>query len=210
MDMGLGNHFFMPNQEGYEDNSVAFDPEGAKKDIEGLGYTLNEKSGYYEKDGKELSFKYLRMPEVPTSNNEGLMLQAQMKDIGIKVDFDDIPSKDLFDRITPGEFEVTTFTWVGTPYPMANVGQIYGTDSGSNFSGVSDPKIDEYVKKIAEETDHEARIKLTNEVDKVIWDNVMTVPIYYRASIAAVPANLANYGATAFQTWKAEDIGYTK
>lgn len=64
------------------------------EDIEGLGYTLNE-DGYYEKDGKELSFKYLRMPEVPTSNGEGLMLQAQMKDIGIMVDFDDIPSGSL-------------------------------------------------------------------------------------------------------------------
>ncbi len=210
MDMHLGNHFFMPSQEGYEDNSVAFDPDGAKADIEALGYTMNETSGYYEKDGTALSFKYLRVPEIPTSNNEGVMLQSQMKDIGIKVDFDDITSKDLFKRITPGEFEVTTFAWQGTPFPMANVGQIYGTDSGSNFSGYSDPKIDEYITKIATETDHEKRVALANEVDKVIWDDVMTLPIYYRAKITAVPSNLANFGASAFEWFKAEDIGYTK
>jgi peptide/nickel transport system substrate-binding protein len=72
------------------------------------------------------------------------------------------------------------------------------------------PEIDEYVSKIASETDNEERIKLTNEVDKVIWDNVMVLPLYYRANITAVPANLANYGASAFETLPAEDIGYTK
>lgn len=94
---------------------------------------------------------------------------------------------------------------------MANVGQIYGTPgSNSNFSGVSDPEIDEYIKKIATETDRDERIKLTNEVDKVIWDNVMTLPLYYRANITAVPANLVNYGATAFESFPAENIGFAK
>lgn len=210
MDMSLGNHFFMPGQEGYEDNSTAFDPDGAKKDIESLGYTMNEESGYYEKDGQVLALKYLRLPDVPTSANEGAMFQSQMKDIGVQVTFDDTTSDAFFTRITAGEFEVVTFSWQGTPYPMANVGQIYGTDSGSNFSGVSDSTIDDYVSKIATETDNDERIKLTNEADKVIWDDVMTLPIYYRANITAVPANLANYGASAFETFRAENIGFTK
>ena len=38
----------------------------------------------------------------------------------------------------------------------------------------------------------------------------MTLPIYYRAKITAVPSNLANFGASAFEWFKAEDIGYTK
>lgn len=211
MDMHLGNHFFMPNQEGYEDNAPAFDLEGAKKDIEALGYTMNETSGYYEKDGKELAFKYLRLPDTPTSANEGAMLQNQMKDLGVKITFDDTTSEDFFTRITAGEFEIVSFSWQGTPYAMANVGQIYGTPgSNSNFSGVSDPEIDEYIKKIATETDRDERIKLTNEVDKVIWDNVMTLPLYYRANITAVPANLVNYGATAFESFPAENIGFAK
>ena len=93
---------------------------------------------------------------------------------------------------------------------MANVGQIYGKPDGtnSNFTGLEVPEIDEYVTKIATETDNAERIKLTNEVDQVIWDNVMVLPLYYRANISAVPANLANYGASAFQTVRAEDIGY--
>ncbi|MCI1963887.1 MAG: ABC transporter family substrate-binding protein [Ancrocorticia sp.] len=212
MDMKLGNHFFMPNQEGYEDHSTKYDPEGAKKDIEALGYTMNKDSGYYEKDGKTLEIKYLRLPDTPTSANEGAMLQTQMKEIGVKITFDDTTSDEFFNRIIAGEYELVSFSWQGTPYPMANVGQIYGKPDGnnSNFTGLDVPEIDEYVSKIASETDNEERIKLTNEVDKVIWDNVMVLPLYYRANITAVPANLANYGASAFETLPAEDIGYTK
>lgn len=210
MDMELGNHFFMPNQEGYEDHSVAFDPEKAKADIEALGYTMNDSTGIYEKDGEPLEIKYLRLPDTPTSANEGAMLQTQMADIGVKITFDDTTSDEFFSRIMAGEYEIVSFSWQGTPYPMANVGQIYGKPDGtnSNFTGLEVPEIDEYVAKIATETDNAERIKLTNEVDQVIWDNVMVLPLYYRANISAVPANLANYGASAFQTVRAEDIGY--
>ncbi|WP_124054176.1 ABC transporter family substrate-binding protein [Arcanobacterium ihumii] len=210
MDMKLGNHFFMPNQKGYKDNSVKFDPEASKKEIEDLGYKMNDATKYYEKDGKVLGFKYLRLPDTPTSANEGASLQAQMKEIGVKVDFEDTTSKEFFTKIGAGEFETAAFTWQGTPYPMANIGQIYGPNSQMNYSGVDDPKIAEYMEKVASETDPDKRIELTNEADKVIWDNVMTIPIYYRATITAVPKNLANFGATAFETFPAEDIGYTK
>ncbi|MFC5370629.1 ABC transporter family substrate-binding protein [Arcanobacterium bovis] len=210
MDMKLGNHFFMPNQKGYKDNSVKYDPEAAKKEIEDLGYKFNETTKYYEKDGKPLGFKYLRLPETPTSANEGASLQSQMKEIGVKVDFEDTTSKEFFTKIGKGEFETVAFTWQGTPYPMANIGQIYGPNSKMNYSGLNDPKIAEYITKVASETDPEKRIELTNEVDKIIWDNVMTIPIYYRATLTAVPKNLANYGATAFETFLPENIGYTK
>lgn len=217
MDMKLGNHFFMPGQEGYQDNSVEYDPEGAMAKLEELGYEKAEGDEYYSKDGKNAGFQYLRMPDVPTSVNEGNLLQSQMKDIGIEVTFRDVPSAEFFDYVIGGEYEVAAFAWNGTPYPMANVGQIYGKpfdESGklvnSNFSGLEDPEIDEYVERIAAETDHEERIKLTNEVDQIIWDNVMTVPTYYRANITATPANLANYGASAFKTQLPENIGYTE
>lgn len=217
IDVKLGNHFFMPNQEGYEDHSVEYDPEGAMADLEALGYEMNDSTGYYEKDGETLGFTYLRITANPASENEGAMLQDQMEQIGVEVKFQDTPSADFFGYVIGGEYEVTSFAWNGTPYPMANVGQIYGkpfNDEGalvnSNFAGLEVPEIDEYVTRIAGETDHEERVKLTNEVDQIIWDNVMVLPIYYRATLTAVPENLANFGATAFETFLPEHIGYTE
>ncbi|WP_216452138.1 ABC transporter family substrate-binding protein [Arcanobacterium phocae] len=210
LDLSLGNHFFMPGQEGYEDHSVKFDPEGAKKDLEDAGYKMNETTKFFEKDGKELSFKFTRLTGIPTSESAAALLKEHMKNIGIKVVFADVPPAEFSNVLEAGEFESIAFGWRGTSYPMANVGQIYGSGSASNFSKVEDPKIDEYVEKISSEPDHKKRVKLTNEVDKIIWDNVMTIPVYYRATLTAVPANLANYGAKAFETFLPEKIGYTE
>lgn len=216
MNMHLGNHFFMPNQDQYEDHSVEFDPEGAKADLEALGYTMNDSTGFYELDGKTAGFKYLRITGVPASENEGIMLQQQMADIGVEVTFTDSTSADFFNYVIGGEYEVTSFAWQGTPYPMANVGQIYGKpfdESGnlvnSNFTGLEVPEIDALIPQIAAETDPDKRAELTNEADQLVWDNVMVLPLYYRASMVAIPQNLANYGATSMQTFPVENIGFS-
>lgn len=216
-DLNLGNHFFMPNQEGYEDHSVGFDPKAAKALLEEAGYTMNETSGYYEKDGKELAVRYLRIPGNAANENEGAMFMEMMADIGIHVTYQDVESGDFFKHVIGGEYEVTSFAWNGTPYPMANVSQIYGNpfdDEGnllnSNFAGLKVDKVDELIPQIARETDAAKRRELTNEADKAIWDEVMVLPLYYRANITAIPSNLANYGSITFETLLRENVGYTK
>lgn len=217
LDVLLGNHFFMPGQAGYQDNAPTYDVEAAKALLEEAGYTFDDASGYYQKDGKNLTVKYLRITGTAASENEGAKLQEYMKDLGIEVVFVDTISDDFFNLVIAGDYEITSFAWQGTPYPMANVGQIYGKPfdaSGnlvnSNFSGLEVPEVDEYVTKIAGEVDGDARMALTNEVDKIIWDNVFNIPLYYRADIAAVTNTLANFGARAFKTFLPEHIGFTK
>jgi ABC-type dipeptide transport system, periplasmic component len=218
-ELMMGNHFFMPGQDGYEDNSgdYAYNPETAGSDLDALGWTLNETSGYREKDGQTLEFDYAMMPDVPTSKNEGELLQSQLKEIGVKVNINNVDSDSFFsDTVPNGTFGVTTFTWQGTPYPMANVGQIYGCDNslaqngGSNFSRYCDDTVKTLIPQIDTESDHDTRVDLVNQADKAIWDAVMTVPIYRRLEMTAVPSNLANYGAFGMQTVRAEDIGFTK
>ena len=76
------------------------------------------------------------------------------------------------------------------------------------FSNLCDDEIDSLIKQIDVEMDHEKRIELTNEVDRVIWDRVMTVPLYRRIEYTAVPKNLANYGSFGLSNGKPEDIGF--
>ena len=113
------------------------------------------------------------------------------------------------DYINTGNYEMTSFTWQGTQYPMANIGQTYGTGALQNYSRISVPEIDEYIQKIATTTDRAERIRLANECDKLIWENVMNFPIYERMQLTAVPKKLANFGAVGLASYRAEDIGFT-
>lgn len=208
----LGNRFFMPNQAGYQDNSGdwSYDVEAAKKLLDDAGW-VEGSDGIREKDGQRLSVSFTLPAGTPTTENEATLLQSQVKEIGMEIKLNSVDSNGYFkDYINTGNFELTAFTWQGTQYPMANIGQIYGTGSNQNYSGISVPEIDEYIQKVATTADQEERYKLTNECDALIWENVMNFPIYERMELTAVPKNLANFGAKGLASYRAENIGYMK
>lgn len=208
----LGNRFFMPNQTGYQDNSGpwAHDVEAAKKLLDEAGWTVGS-DGIREKNGEKASFTYVYPVGTTTSQNEGQLLQAQLQEVGIEMKIDTVaPDEWQTGVIDAKAFNLVAFTWNGTQYPMANVGQIYGTGSQSNYSGMSDPEIDELVKKISSEPDETKRIELTNQVDAKLWEDVMNFPIYERQQFTAVPKKLANFGANGLASFRPEKVGFTK
>lgn len=215
----LGNHFFMPGQQGYTDNAgdFAYDPEAAKAQLDAAGWVLPDGGEVREKDGVPLVINYAMLTGVATSENEGKLLQADLANVGIQLDLIATPTDDFVSTLTGGTFGIIAFTWQGTNYPMGNVRQIYGaaaegsTDpSDSNFAQLIMPDLEELIPQIDTETDLQTRIDLTNQADAIIWDQVHTLPIYRRQSFTAVPENLANMGASTFQlsSLQPEDIGY--
>lgn len=207
----LGNHLFMPQQKGYQDNSgdLTFNKDQAIKELEELGWVLPEGKEFREKDGQTLSIKYLRLPDTATSATEGKILQANMKDIGVEVVMDDTNNDDFFpERVSPGKFEIVTYAWIGTPYPLANIGQLFGKDSASNRSHVWSEALEDLIAEIAVETDPDKRIELANQADQEIWQLAAIIPIYSRADYNAVPKNLANFGSFGLSTVGYENIGY--
>lgn len=213
----LGNHFFMPGQPGYQDNGApyAYNPDQAKKDLDAAGWKMN--GSVREKDGKPLTIDYAMLTGVPTSENEGALLKQNMAALGIKVNLVNTPADSLNDVLSNHSFGIIAFTWQGTPYPMNNVRQIYGAasegsskPSESNFSQLIIPQLEKLIPQIDTEEDATKRRELTNQADKLIWENVMTLPLYRRAQFAAVPKNLANYGAATFETVPTQNIGYEK
>ena len=212
----LNNNILLQNQEGYKDvaaeTGINYDPDGAKADLDALGWTAGP-DGIRVKDGKKLEVKFAQLSGVPVSQNEALQTQNMLKEIGIKVDIVNVPVSKFQDGsvLSNHEFEIIAFSWIGTQYPFQGISQIYGTGSDSNYSQLSDPRIDENAKKLDSETDHAKRIELANETAKIIWENVMTLPLYQRPELIAVKTKLANYGAfglTITPRW--QDVGYEK
>lgn len=209
----LGNHLFVPGQKGYQDNSAGYtkDVAGAKKLLDQAGWKLASGADYRAKGGKTLEIEYALRPDVPESKNEGELLQQYLKAVGIKVDLKNVDSSTYFsDTVPKGQFGITSFWWIGTNYPMANIGQIYGTGSGSNFQRYSDKKLDALIPKVDTEADSAKRIQLANQADRLVWKDVTVLPLYRTLSINAVPKKLANYGSATFQTVPRQDVGYQK
>jgi peptide/nickel transport system substrate-binding protein len=211
----LNNHILLENQVGYVDTAKAtgldYDPEKAKGDLDAAGWKAGA-DGIREKDGKKLEIKFTQIADTPVSENEALQIQNQLKDIGIKIDIVTSPSDKFFTSIAAHEFEMTAFTWVGTPYPYLFISQIYGTGSSSNYAQLSLPDVDKLAVQLKQEADQAKRNDLAAQTDKLIWENVHTLPLYQRPELVAVKSKLANYGAfgLSHNAFKWEDVGYQK
>lgn len=209
----LGSHIYMTNQADYVDNTGDFkyDPEAAAKQLDELGWKLKDGAKYRTNDaGEELAIGYTMIANVPTSENEGKLFQADMEKIGVKVNIENIASDKFSDTLQERNFGVIAFAWQGTNFPLRGIDQIYGCDSSNNYSGVCNDKLTELQKQIATELDPAKRVELAQEADKVIWDEVMVLPLYSRVEMVAVPKNLANYGAFGFSSGRVENIGFMK
>ncbi|GAA1427427.1 ABC transporter family substrate-binding protein [Microlunatus lacustris] len=207
----LNNTIILSNQEGYQDmaelTGLKYDPEKAKSELDAAGWTVGS-DGIREKDGKKLAVKFSTLDGVPAAQNEGLQSQNMLKEIGIKVDIVNVPSDEFSTTLSSHSFEMIPFSWIGTPFPFANINQLFGTGSDSNYAQLSMPEVDELANQIKVETDKAKRIELANQAAKIIWENVHTIPLYQRPELIATKSNLANYGAFGLTNVKWQDVGY--
>lgn len=211
----LNNNIFMTNQQGYEDmaekTGIDYDVDGAKKLLEAAGWTMNDSSGYYEKDGKQLDVRFTQLTGVKASENEALQAQQMLKQIGVNLIIQSTNPADFDDALlNGGDWDIIAFSWIGTAYPFTGPRQLYGTGSASNYAHLSIEGLDKLFDQIDVETDAAKRIELANQAAEKIWTSVHTLPLYQRPALVAVKSNLANFGSTGLGTIKWENVGYTK
>jgi peptide/nickel transport system substrate-binding protein len=209
----LNNDIILSNQEGYQDmaelTGIKYDPEKAKSTLEAAGWKAGA-DGIREKDGKKLQIKFSALVGVPAAQNEALQTQDQLKDLGIKIDIVQVPADKFGSTLSGHSFELMPFSWIGTPFAFANINQIFGTGSDSNYAQLSMPEVDKLTVQIKTETDKAKRIELANQAARIIWENVHTIPLYQRPELVATKTKLANYGAFGLTNVQWQNVGYQK
>ncbi|GHH70651.1 hypothetical protein GCM10018781_30760 [Kitasatospora indigofera] len=199
----LGNHIFMPNQTGYQDNSGdwgKFDLAAAKKLLDEAGWKEDGPGRPRTKDGQALELHWI-LNDGTTQAQVDLATAAQNMwlAVGAKVDIDKVPSNDFFAKyVNQGKFDIAS--WRNTDsFPLStslsNFRLPQGDNVFGNFSKLGSPEIDALLKKAAGTVDPAGAAKLYNEADAKIWELGHTVELYQRPSVVAVRKGLANDGA---------------
>jgi len=217
----LNNHIFMTNHAAYKDNAGdlgKYNVEKAKTMLDTAGWKLN--GAVRQKDGKPLTINFVIPAAVQASKQESELIQAMLKEVGVTVNINTVPSGDFFEKyITPGQFDFTVFSWIGTAFPISSAESIYkkpvkaadGTlDVQQNYSRIGTDEIDALFTKANAELDKTKNQELGNEIDAKIWDEVYSLPMYQRPDLAAVKKGIVNYGAFAYADISYQDIGYKK
>ncbi|MGV0745562.1 ABC transporter family substrate-binding protein [Mycolicibacterium sp. XJ870] len=208
----LNNHIYVAGEQGYQDNSgvVAFDPEKAKAELDALGWKLPEGRQFREKDGKRLVIRDVIYDSLST-RQIAQIAQNTLASIGVELAIEAKPGTGFFtDWIIPGNFDIAQFAWVGDAFSLCCLNQIYTTGAESNFGKISSPEIDAKVEETFNELDEEKARTLANELDKLIWAEGFSLPLFQTPGNLAVRSNLANYGPAGIGDLDYTKIGYMK
>jgi peptide/nickel transport system substrate-binding protein len=204
----LNNHIYLAGQEGYQDNSVPFDPEAAKNELDALGWTQNGQ--FREKDGKQLKIRNVFYDGAST-RAVAQIAQNQLAQIGVNLELVPASGGKLFpDYVTIGNFDIAQFAWGGDAFPLASLTQIYAAQGESNYGKIGSPEIDAKIEETLSELDPVKARVLANELDTMIWRIGHSLPLFQAPGNVAIRSNLANYGPTGIGDIDYSTIGFMK
>ncbi|WP_454194500.1 ABC transporter family substrate-binding protein [Nocardia sp. Marseille-Q1738] len=207
----LNNHIFIQGQKGYQDNSLGFDPAAAAKELDDLGWKLV--GDVREKDGRKLEIRDV-MYQDDTWVQIAQIIQQNLAAVGVKLNIETKPGKGFFtDVIQPGNFDVAQWTWVGDPFPLGSLNQIYGynpNDLQGNYGRIGSPELNALIEQTVSELDPEKAIELANQVDRKVFEEGHSLPLMQSAGNVGVRADLANYGAAGLASLDYTKIGFLK
>ena len=182
-------------------DAIGYDVAAAEKLLDDAGYSAGD-DGMREKDGTALELSITVPADTPTNKQRAVQVQADLKEVGIAVELNEVPAAKYFsDYIIPGDFEMTSFSWVGTPWPISSSEALFSpVDSESNFTGITDEKLSALFDEANTELDTDKRIVIANEIDTVLAAYVPIIPIAPLPNVYAVKSGLVNHRATQWRT----------
>lgn len=195
----LNNRYFVNNQPEYEDTSGGLydKPDTAKSDelLTGAGFTKGA-DGIYAKGGKRLSFEMMTTQNNPLRSNTIDVIVQQLKPAGIEIkkflNPDIFAGKEKPRSLEGGQFQIALFAWVSSPYVSGNQ-SIYATPKGDNlgqnYTRAGNAEVDKLFPQINAATSQEQIKTLGNEVDKLLWDDLYTIPLYQKPTFIAYNSN---------------------
>lgn len=196
----LNNRIWLTTQPQYKDNAPdqykGQNTAAAKALLESDGYTLGA-DGIYAKNGKPLSFKIDTTANNPLREQTITVMIPMLKAAGINATFNANP--DIFKGKTKptsleaGGFQIALFAWVGNPF-ISSQPAIYqspqGDSIGQNYSRAGNQQIDALLTQWLKETDDQKIAQTGNQIDKLLWDQMATLPLYQKPTFIAWTNNV--------------------
>ena len=211
----LDNRVLVSTQKGYEAHGPKYakaDVAGAQKLLEKAGFT--KKGQFYQKDGETLALRLGTTAGNALREQQGVLIQAQLAEVGIRINIANAKADVFFGENLPGgNFDIANFAWVGTALPASGAKQIYDSKSDSNFGKYASAKVDKMLRDALGETDEAARLKLLNEIDVALWEDLVNVPLYQKPTFLAhsdAYVNIEDNTTTESPFWNSESWALLK
>ncbi len=181
-----------------------YDPEKSIALLEEAGYTMNESTGYFEKDGQTLHLTY-DMSTSTDGRQVAALIQQYWKAIGVEMevieqDFATLAYSKLLpnnatEETTADSFQCYTLGF-GVEADPEEYNAYFTTSTGAgswNFIHYSNSEVDALFQQQLLETDPAARAECFHQIAKLISDDLPWIPLYNRVSSAGLSSRIDNF-----------------
>lgn len=197
---------FPSNHWSHSENVTVYEynPEKAKELLEEAGYTMNDSTGYYEKDGQTLHLTY-DMTSSTDGKSIAALIQQQWKEIGVEMEVIEQDFATLaYTKLLPGEateettaesFQCYTLGF-GVEADPEEYNEYFSTSTGAgswNFIHYSNAEVDQLFKDQLLMTDPDERAECFHKIAELISQDIPWIPLYNKAGVAGLNDKVQNF-----------------
>jgi peptide/nickel transport system substrate-binding protein len=175
------------------DSTVRFppyDPDGARRLLDLAGWTLGG-DGIRTRDGERLAFTMINRAGATDRIAVAQAIQAQLKAVGIGVEFETLESAAWTLRWRRKQWESIVSAWFLPADPSLT--NLYGCHGANNMTGFCDPELDRILERSDHTLDVAARKVDLARVQALLARTMRTLPIYYNVVPEVVSTRVGNY-----------------
>jgi len=165
---------------------IAFDPTAAKADLAAAGWTDTDGDGVLDKDGEKLAFTMMTNSGNPRRAKGAIIMQAQLKDIGVEMEIEAIEANTFFERLRKKDYEAALSGWsAGLFVDMTDIWHS-GDKYEFNFTSYYNPDVDALIEQAISEPDPAKNAELWKQAQAKIYEDQPYTFLYWMDEIVGV------------------------
>lgn len=166
---------------GYEAEIPAPDIEGAKALLAEAGYPDGFKTVLHS------------WAQYPFLSNAAIVIQEQLKQIGIEADTDFQENAIYLENYFAGNFDLSVTGTSAYVDPNDVILANFGTDESNNGIKYSNPEVDDLIAQGMEETDQEARAQIYRQIQEILLEDLPWVNLFIANQYEAMKSYVKGY-----------------
>ena len=185
-----------------------FDPDKAAAMLDEAGWSEIRDSVRHNAAGERLTFELMTTAGNRTRELVEQVIQSDLRQVGVDVRLRNEPARVLFGQtIRERRFTaMTMFAWFSSPenvpYSTLHSKSIPTADnnwSGQNYTGYSNPEMDDALDRILVECGDEVQDQLWSKIQTLYAEDLPVLPLYFRATPFVLPKWLKGVRPTGHQ-----------
>lgn len=186
--------------------TYTFDPAAAKR--------LLDEAGFRDPDGDGPRMRFDKPITYGVSGSSvagrqySVVVQNQLKEVGIPVDIRTYEGTTLFDEMRRGNFQIAYSQWVGGNQDPIFYKDLFATSEiptqtrpSRNRSRYSNPEVDKLVEEAVNTFDRQKARELYVRIQEIVSRDLPVFPWWYQSNIVIARKNVGNIQVNASGDW---------